>query len=186
MNFTYGSTSRIKSTDLSICSTDSGESLEKVGAPHAWPLARISSPGTLLNKRNRKSWTTTSRTRRTLKTTKSKAFPGVCGHNITKKRVTNNSCMIPTNKPARKAPQIRQTKHLKTRLRKSIKEKATRFTSKSQGNMRKNSKTSIHCEERFITKRLATSQHCTHLRFASSTIKPMEGGTKGKTRVQSD
>jgi hypothetical protein len=24
------------------------------------------------------------------------------------------------------------------------------------------------------------------LRFASSTIKPMEGGTKGKTRVQSD
>jgi hypothetical protein len=52
------------------------------------------------------------------------------------------------------------------RLRKSIEEKATRFTRKTQRNKRMNSKPSIHHVERFFAKRLATSHHPTHLRFA--------------------
>jgi hypothetical protein len=44
--------------------------------------------------------------------------------------------------------------------------KNTGFTSKSHENKRINFKPSIHHDERLFTKRLATSHHPTHLRFA--------------------
>jgi hypothetical protein len=50
------------------------------------------------------------------------------------------------------------------RLRKSPKKK-TRSTSKSQEGLRMNSKPYIQEEERLFTKRLATSQHPTHLKI---------------------
>ena len=72
-------------------------------------MSKRSSTQTLSIVWNRKSKARTSRTWVHPKIIKSKGIPGVWGCKITKKRVTRNSCVIPSKKSGRKRLQIWRT-----------------------------------------------------------------------------
>jgi hypothetical protein len=87
-------------------------------------------------------------------------FPRVWRGKVTKRRGTRSSCVTPTTNAAKKHPQIFLQKPIEKGSQNHQKRK-TKSTSKSKGGTMMNYKHSIHEEERFFTKRLATSHHPT-------------------------
>jgi hypothetical protein len=133
--------------------------------PHGKPIPQRVSTKMLSIMGARKSHASTSRTQAPLKTTESKAFPRIWRGKVTKKRRIRSSCVTPTTNPTKKHHQNLPTKFNQKGSENHQKRKYG-STSKSQRNKWMNSKPSIHHEDRFFTKRLATSHHPTHLRFA--------------------
>jgi hypothetical protein len=78
---------------------------------------------------------------------------------ITKKRGTSTSCLTPNTNPTKKHLKNLPTKIHQKGLQKSPKNK-NEIHKKIQSGTRMNSKPSIHEEERFFTKRLATFHAC--------------------------
>jgi hypothetical protein len=72
--------------------------------------------------------------------------------------------MTPITNPAKKHPQISSTK-IHKKPPKITKKGKTRSTSKLQRGTRMSSKPSIHHEESFFIKRLASPHHPTHLKI---------------------
>jgi hypothetical protein len=133
MSSVHGSTLNFPTIDLPIHPTDWSETLEEGGLPRGQPLDQRTHPETLSIMRNRKSWASTSRTRRTWKTPNRRPSHIFEGARSPNKIDTKFSCVMPTTKIVKKLLQIRPTKIPKNSSKNHRKGKNTGNHKRAQG-----------------------------------------------------